>query len=98
MEGDSTAAGSNASAWKPVEAGAPPQQDSTMLPHAIARRKEQAPPPHMAAWLPQGFMLGLLHAHMTQRLPAFPVACGRSTLSSARKLGSKPRTRGLTTF
>lgn len=68
VEGDSTAAGPNASAWKPVEAGAPPQQDSTMLPHAIARRKEQAPPPHMAAWLPQGFMPGLLHAHMESLL------------------------------
>ena len=62
------AAGSNASAWKHAEAGAPPRQDLTMLPHDTARRKEQAPPPHMAAWLPQGFMPGLLHAHMESLL------------------------------
>lgn len=59
--------GSNASAWKHSEAGAPPWLPGRTQPRCLMTQlagRNRPPSIHMAAWLPQGFVPGLLHAHM----------------------------------
>lgn len=63
-----------------------------MLPHATAYRREQALCPHMAVWLPQGF-LPSSHVHMECWLGFRPkntrsLGLPWNALGSAGKLGS----------